>query len=258
MTETAYNNVEAEKIDSLPWYNDSRITKLIVGRLRTKKGGCLLDLCCGTSKILTHLVGYFSEYVGVDRSPVMLSKANYNIKSCQLASKCAVELIKDDVYNFLRYNPRVGTATHVLIKNSLQFLDIRDLFRLLKSKLCGGVRVLIVQTVNINDSDSSDVFKSLLTDLYFTKRIKKHLSAEEIVNESKTLAKSKIRMQSITQEIDVTLWLEFHGINKPKINEIVDRLSCLEDKEMVRYGITKRSNLLYLLRKQAVIDFDIR
>jgi cyclopropane-fatty-acyl-phospholipid synthase len=53
--------------------------------LHLGSGGRLLDVGCGTGKLLSHYTANFRECIGVERSPTMLAEAQRNLRNSNIA-----------------------------------------------------------------------------------------------------------------------------------------------------------------------------
>jgi cyclopropane-fatty-acyl-phospholipid synthase len=56
--------------------------------LHLGSGGRLLDVGCGTGKLLSHYTANFPECIGVERSPTMLAEAQRNLRDTNIALLC--------------------------------------------------------------------------------------------------------------------------------------------------------------------------
>jgi SAM-dependent methyltransferase len=243
---------EASKIDTLPWYNDPQIDEAIRSCILVSPKKILLDLCCGTATIAVKTRDLISGYIGIDNSSAMVQKARANIidhsfDTANYSTTCC------DVFDYLETLTPPVHACSVLIKNSLQFVDAERLSILLQQRLSGST-LMVVQTVRHTKRGEDNLYKHLLTDLDFTKRITRYLSYEDVVRCFGKVLSHTFTSQTIDQFIQADAWLRYHGVDEWKIVDVLSRLTSISDEDARRFGVVRAYSGVFLQRRQMIIS----
>lgn len=244
--DTAYSFHESKSIQDLSWYQDdhlgSLVIKLFFGNNPPK---VLVDLCCGPSILFERYADIFEKYIGVDNSIYMLDQAKINIEKSDRG--CDAILFKKDVLEFCVDDLKSFHATHILIKNALQFFDARKLFSCIAESIDRDVTLVVVQTIN----DGNINIFPYLPDLNFTRRIKKFFKEEDILESIEFASGKTIDKFRYTQLIPLDEWLKYHQASESVIAQSLNALTDLSEAKKLDLGLVESPSGLCLKRHLA-------
>ena len=113
-------------------YEQERIN-LALNFLPTEKRNLAIDIGCGTGRCTLDLSYNFNDVIGIDFSPKMLERANYNAKKKQI-SNVTFELRDVNTYGFGEYREKISLLNFAFGMGSF-FEDINFLIKEIKRTL---------------------------------------------------------------------------------------------------------------------------
>jgi len=241
-----YTKYEALKQLTLPWYHDEELNQkiyssLILSKTKIKK---VLDLCSGTSPILSYLSKSI-EYIGIDSSQEMIKVAKNKYRA--LGYKKA-QFVCLDINKFLAINKTL--FKHILLKNALQFFNLRDILPKILNNLESDGIFLIVQTIKTNNQKD---FIKLVNSPKLNQRKITRYTENDIVNVVESMG-DIFNKKIYKQKIDIVEWLDYHEIEKNTIIKLIDSISKMTKDEKNSYNISKIGNKFYVDRIQIILS----
>lgn len=116
------------RIAALGVGGEERFRNLALENLEIKKDTKILDLCCGAGQTTKFLVKYSDNVIGLDLSPVALSKAQKNVPSANYIEGFAQNLPFDNNYFDIIHT---SVALHEMTTSELEQI-FQEVYRVLK------------------------------------------------------------------------------------------------------------------------------
>jgi tRNA1(Val) A37 N6-methylase TrmN6 len=247
---TEYTQKESYIIKSLSWYQDQELTLIIEELLQSSKKNLLLDLCCGPSILLQNYLTLFDSYIGVDKSHYMIQEAKKH--AIFLGKEKQINYHNSDIVEFIDNHLYKSSASHILIKNALQFFNFSEILNKIKNRIHKQTTIVIIQTIKEYD----DIFH-LLPNLVFKERIKKFYEKEELTNIIIQYSKTINIIKDYTQLISISDWLTYHNATNEEIKNTLNKIKTLSKEDKTKYGFVIKDKKVFLKRVLLCSSFTI-
>lgn len=218
-------------MDQVEWYQDSRVFS-VIGSMVPGRPRSVLELCCGTGKLLDRLSTTFptAHVVGVDISPGMVEAARERTKA-----RSNVTVLQGDwIYDLV--NDGADPFDVIVIKNALHLLDrpeerLRELGQLSHPL----TNLIVVETVSptpeanafvqrlFSHIDNSDLKRSFFTDRKLVQLLRRSGWMRGVP-----------KAVFVKQAIDVADWLARKAQNDAHREEALHELVSASTNEDIR------------------------
>lgn len=256
MRQTPFTQNEAHYMKKVSWYNDKKLNSAILNFFEFKKNmipsGIILDIGCGVSSIAEPLSKRFETYYGIDCSKAMCMEARKTV-NCHFNDN---KIFLGDAIKVICKNAEITQkTTHILIKNSLQYMDVFWLFDLIASNFNDGVICQIVLT--LRPDYTQDIYKKIQhvdyvqpPTYYFAKR-----TIEKIIECDFKFQILNKRKMPLCQSMNFLTWLDYHGAAKAEKKEVIKVISNMHPNELKYYNLEKVGDEYIMKRYVTLISF---